>query len=165
MPKQNTWIAIKMLFGVTVTLVIMTMWGCNTPSVPTAVNKTLLNSDLTSLLEEEARQPLDITNAQQHEKIVSICPEDSAKLKVVIDSIQGEQTTSQYLTKVTMTVAQNGGFQIEPGDRGTPTNLGNENAVVMAVPYLITCSKVRRFSELSGQSLVEVYADGRVQVR
>lgn len=35
----------------------------------------------------------------------------------------------------------------------------------MAVPYLINCSKVSRFNELFGQSLVEVYADGRVQVR
>ncbi len=165
MPKQNAWLTTKMPFGVAVMLVFMTILGCNQPSVPTAANETLLNSDLTSLLEEEVGQQLDWANPQQHEKTVAVCPENLAKVNVVIDSAQDNKTSALYLTQVTMTVAQNGGFQIESGDRGELTNLGDESSVVMVVPYLINCSKVSRFNELFGQSMIEVYADGRVQVR
>ncbi|MBX2863092.1 MAG: hypothetical protein KTR27_06015 [Leptolyngbyaceae cyanobacterium MAG.088] len=165
MPKHNARLTTKMPFGVAVTLAVMTMWGCNQPSVATAVNETLLSSELTSLLEEEIRQQLDTVNPQQHEKTVSVCPENLAEINVVIDSAQDKQTSALYLTKVTMIVTQNGGFQIEAGDRGNPINVDDESTPVMAVPYLINCSKVSRFNTLFGQSMVEVYADGRVQVR
>lgn len=62
MPKSNAWIATKMSFGMALMLAMMTILGCNQPSVPTAVNETLLNSDLTSLLEEKLGQQLDLAN-------------------------------------------------------------------------------------------------------
>lgn len=144
---------------------MITIWGCNQPSVPTPTGEILLDAGLTNLLEKDIRQQLDTASTQQHEKTVAVCPEGSAEMKVVIDSAQQEEINTLYLTNVTMTLIKNDGFQIELGERGNPVNLGTESAVVMAVPYLVSCSKVSRLSKLSGQSLVEVYADGRVQVQ
>lgn len=159
MLKRNAWETMKLSFRVAVTLSTIAIWGCNQPSVPTPVDKTILETDLTNLIEKDVRQKLDTTNIQQTEKTISICPEDLAEINVVTDSVHDEQANSLYLTNVTMTVTQNGGFDITVGDQGSPINVGTESAVVMAIPYLITCSKVSYFNSLTGQSLAEVSAD------
>ncbi len=155
----------KIAFGAVITLVTVAIWGCNKPSMSTPIGTTLLNSELTNLLEKEIHQNVGTTLTQRHEKRIFICPRGLAEIKVVIDSAQNEKTKSLYLINVTMIVTKNGDFEIEARDRGNPVNRGTERVVVMALPYLVTCSKVSRFSELLGQSLVEVYADGRIQVK
>ncbi|MBW4519920.1 MAG: hypothetical protein KME16_09525 [Scytolyngbya sp. HA4215-MV1] len=155
----------KTAFKAVITLVIVAIWGCNTPSMPTPIGTTLLNSELTNFLDKEIHQNVSKARTQRHEKRIFICPKGLAEIKVVIGSAQNEKTKSLYLTHVTMIVIKNGDFEIEAKDQGNPVNRGNESVVVMAVPYLVTCSKVSRFSELLGQSWVEVYADGRIQVK
>ncbi|MEM7062449.1 MAG: hypothetical protein AAF572_04710 [Cyanobacteria bacterium P01_B01_bin.77] len=165
MLKRNFWVALKTPFKLAAMLATGTIVGCNQPSVPTPTGETLLDSELINLIEEDVRQKLDIANTQQHEKTVAICPENSAEMKIVIDSAKDEETNSLYLINVAMTLTKNDSFQIDAGEHGNPVNLGDESTVIMALPYLISCSKVSRFSQLSAQSLIEVYADGYVKVQ
>ncbi|MBT9316340.1 hypothetical protein [Leptothoe spongobia] len=165
MPKRNFWVALNTPFKITAMLAIATIVGCNQPSVPTPTGETLLDSELTNLIAEDVRQQLDIANTQKHEKTVAICPENSAEMKIVIESAQDEKTNSLYLINVAMTLTKNDGFQIGAGEHGNPVNLGDESTVIMALSYLISCSKVSHFNQLSAQSLIEVHADGSVNVQ
>lgn len=148
-----------------ITLITVAIWGCNAPSMPTPIGTTLLNSKPTHFIDKETHQNLSKARTQKYEKHVFICPKGLAEIKVMIGSAQSEKTQSLYLTDVTMMVTQNGDFEIEATDQGKPINRGTESVAVMAVPYLVTCSKVSRFRQFLGQSLIEVYADGRIQVK
>ena len=158
---MDTKIALKAV----ITLLTVAIWGCNQPSIPTRIGTTLLNSEPMKLIDQETHQTMSKARTQRYEKRVFICPKDLAEIKVTISSAQNEKTKSLDLTQVTMIVTQNEEFEIAVKDQGNPINQETESAAVMAVPYLVTCSKVSRFSELLGQSLVEVYADGRIQVK
>ena len=159
MLKRNARATMKLPFRLAATLSIMALWGCNQPSVPTPPGKIILEAELTNLLEDEVSQNLDLTNVQQTEKTVSICPEDLAEITVVTDSVEDKQTKALYLTNVTMIVTQNGGFEITAGEQGNPINVGTETAGIMAVPYLVSCSKVNYLNALTGQTWVDVSAN------
>ena len=165
MLKRNFWVALKTPFKIGAMLAIAFTFGCNQPSVPTPIGKTLLNSELTNLIEENIEQQLETVNTQQHEKTVAICSENSAEIKIVINSVQDRKTKSLYLINITVTLTKNNSFQIDIGEHGNPVNMGDQSNVIMALPYLISCSKVSRFSQSFTQNLIEVHADGYVKVQ